>query len=80
VAIARALVKQPKVLLADEPTGNLDEGTRDEIIALLETLWRERGLTLVVVTHDSAIARRAQRIGVMQGGRLSVPGPLVQVP
>ena len=54
VAIARALVKEPKVLLADEPTGNLDEDTRDEIIGLLESLWRERGLTLILVTHDSA--------------------------
>jgi putative ABC transport system ATP-binding protein len=72
VAIARALVKAPTVLLADEPTGNLDETTRDEIIALLETLWRERGLTLVLVTHDSAIARRAQRLGVMAKGRLSI--------
>ena len=61
VAIARALVKEPKVLLADEPTGNLDEDTRDEIISLLETLWREHGLTMVVVTHDSTVARRAQR-------------------
>ena len=72
VAIARALVKDPAVLLADEPTGNLDEDTRDEIIALLDTLWRERGLTLILVTHDSAIARRAQRIGVMARGRLSI--------
>jgi putative ABC transport system ATP-binding protein len=72
VAIARALVKEPRVLLADEPTGNLDEDTRDEIIALLDTLWRERGLTLVLVTHDSAIARRAQRIAVMTRGRLTV--------
>ena len=72
VAIARALVKEPSVLLADEPTGNLDEDTRDEIIALLDTLWRERGLTLILVTHDSAIARRAQRIGVMSRGRLTV--------
>jgi putative ABC transport system ATP-binding protein len=72
VAIARALVKEPKVLLADEPTGNLDETTRDEIISLLETLWRDRGLTLVLVTHDSTVARRAQRIGVMKNGRLSV--------
>jgi len=70
VAIARALVKEPKVLLADEPTGNLDEDTRDEIIGLLETMWRQRGLTMVLVTHDSSIARRAQRIGVMKNGRL----------
>jgi len=71
-AIARALVKEPKVLLADEPTGNLDEDTRDEIIGLLEKLWRERDLTLVLVTHDTAIARRAQRVGVMSKGLLSV--------
>jgi putative ABC transport system ATP-binding protein len=71
VALARALVKEPKVLLADEPTGNLDEDTRDEIMVLLETSWRDRGLTMVVVTHDSAVARRAQRIGVMKNGRLT---------
>ena len=75
VAIARALVKEPKVLLADEPTGNLDEDTRDEIIALLETMWRERGLTMVLVTHDSSVARRAQRIGVMKNGRLTFKQP-----
>jgi putative ABC transport system ATP-binding protein len=72
VAIARALVKTPSVLLADEPTGNLDEDTRDEIISLLEGLWRNRGLTLVLVTHDTPIARRAQRIAVMRDGRLSI--------
>jgi putative ABC transport system ATP-binding protein len=72
VAIARALVKQPKVLLADEPTGNLDEGTRDDIMGLLEKLWRDTGLTLVLVTHDSSLARRAQRIGIMQNGKLSI--------
>ena len=66
VAIARALVKEPKVLLADEPTGNLDEGTRDEIIGLLEGLWRDRGLTLVLITHDSSVARRAQRVALMR--------------
>jgi putative ABC transport system ATP-binding protein len=72
VAIAPALVKEPKVLLADEPTGNLDEDTRDDIIALLEHLWRERGLALVMVTHDTSIARRAQRVGVMNEGRLTI--------
>jgi putative ABC transport system ATP-binding protein len=72
VAIARALVKRPGVLLADEPTGNLDEGTRDEIMALLEQLWRERGLTLVIVTHDSAVARKAQRTAIMRNGLLTV--------
>jgi len=72
VAIARALVKDPQVVLANEPTGNLDEDTRDDIIALLETLWRERGLTLVLVTHDTAIARRAQRTGVMTNGHLTI--------
>jgi putative ABC transport system ATP-binding protein len=70
VAIARALVKEPRVLLADEPTGNLDEGTRDEIIALLEDLWRSRGLTMVLVTHDSAVAGRAPRLGLMRNGLL----------
>ena len=71
VAIARALVKEPRVLLADEPTGNLDEDTRDEIIDLLAKLWRDRGLTLVLVSHDSAVVRHAQRVGVMSRGRLS---------
>jgi putative ABC transport system ATP-binding protein len=72
VAIARALVKQPQVLLADEPTGNLDEGTRDEIMTLLDQLWQDYELTLVLVTHDSAVARRAQRIGVMEHGKLAI--------
>ena len=58
MAIARALVKEPRVLLADEPTGNLDEDTREKIAALLEQLWRRLGLTLVLVTHDSTVARR----------------------
>jgi putative ABC transport system ATP-binding protein len=72
VAIARALVKEPKVLLADEPTGNLDEGTRDEIIALMEKLWQDMHLTVVLVTHDSTVARRAQRLGIMQNGKISI--------
>ena len=75
VAIARALIKQPTVLLADEPTGNLDEGTRDDIMKLLEKLWQDRGLTLVLVTHDSQVARQAQRLGIMSQGKLSIqPG------
>jgi putative ABC transport system ATP-binding protein len=70
VAITRALVKEPRVLLADEPTGNLDEGTRDEIIALLEDLWRRRrSLTMVLVTPDSAVAGRAPRLGLMRNGQ-----------
>jgi putative ABC transport system ATP-binding protein len=70
VAIARALVKEPTVLLADEPTGSLDEATRDEIMDLLEGVWRDRGLTLVVVTHDSAVARRAERRLYLTDGRV----------
>ena len=70
VAIARALVKEPAVLLADEPTGNLDEQTRDEIMDLLEGLWRAKGLTLILVTHDSAVAKRAQRRLVIKNGVL----------
>jgi putative ABC transport system ATP-binding protein len=72
VGIARALAKAPDVLLADEPTGNLDESTRDEIVDLLEATWRGRGLTLVMVTHDSTIARRAPRVGVMTKGVLTM--------
>ena len=71
VAIARALVKEPKVLLADEPTGNLDEETRDEIIGLMEKLWREYQLTLILVSHDGAVVRRAQRVGIMSRGSIS---------
>ncbi len=71
VAIARALVKDPDVLLADEPTGNLDEETRDEIMELLEGLWRDKGLTLIIVTHDSAVAKRAQRRLHIKQGRVT---------
>ncbi|MEU2828123.1 ABC transporter ATP-binding protein [Streptomyces lavendulae] len=72
VAIARALVKKPKVLLADEPTGNLDESMRDEIMDLLEGLWKEHGLTFVMVTHDSALARRAPRLATIRHGRVTI--------
>jgi putative ABC transport system ATP-binding protein len=70
VAIARAIVKNPEVLLADEPTGSLDEETRDEIMDLLEGIWREKALTLVVVTHDSAVARRAERRLHIKNGKV----------
>ncbi|MET9903313.1 ABC transporter ATP-binding protein [Streptomyces sp. NPDC006446] len=72
VAIARALVKKPKVLLADEPTGNLDEGTRDDIMGLLEGLWHEYGLTFIMVTHDSSIARRAPRLATIKAGLITL--------
>jgi putative ABC transport system ATP-binding protein len=71
VAIARALVKNPSVLLADEPTGNLDEETRDEIIGLLENLWKEKGITLIIVTHDSAVAKRAKTRLHIKNGRVT---------
>ncbi|MFJ8645855.1 ABC transporter ATP-binding protein [Streptomyces sp. NPDC093546] len=72
VAIARALVKRPAVLLADEPTGNLDESTRDEIMDVLEGLWEENGLTFVMVTHDTALARRAPRVATIRKGRVAI--------
>ncbi|MFJ4325549.1 ABC transporter ATP-binding protein [Streptomyces tricolor] len=72
VAIARAVVKKPKVLLADEPTGNLDEGTRDEIMDVLERLWKEHGLTFVMVTHDSTLAKKAPRLATLRKGRITV--------
>ena len=71
VGIARALVKKPKVILADEPTGNLDETTRIEIVAIMERLWKDRKLSLIVVTHDSSLARRAPRTALLDRGRLS---------
>ena len=72
VAIARALVKEPKVILADEPTGNLDEDTRDDIFNLLESLWQDRGLTVIMVTHDSELARRVPRLAQIKNGKLTI--------
>jgi putative ABC transport system ATP-binding protein len=62
VALARAFVNAPKVLFADEPTGNLDQGTGARIIELIEQLNRESGTTVILVTHDEALASRATRI------------------
>jgi putative ABC transport system ATP-binding protein len=70
VAIARALVTDPQVLLADEPTGNLDTRNGQAVLALLETLNRERGVALVVVTHDREVAARASKQIVMRDGEI----------
>jgi putative ABC transport system ATP-binding protein len=69
VAVARALANRPRVLLADEPTGALDSATGDELMRLLETLHAERGMTMLVVTHDARVADRAQRVVHMLDGR-----------
>jgi putative ABC transport system ATP-binding protein len=73
VAIARALANDPSLILADEPTGNLDQASTDRVVALLERLQAERGCTLVVVTHDAAIAARAGRQLQLTEGRLVGP-------
>lgn len=69
-AIARALIAKPRVLLADEPTGNLDSSTGQEIIGLLKNLNEQDGLTIVMVTHDNLIAEQADRIVRLSEGRI----------
>jgi putative ABC transport system ATP-binding protein len=73
VAIARALVTDPAYILADEPTGNLDTATSEEVVGLLGTLHRERGLTVLMVTHDREMAALAGRQIALRDGRIE-PG------
>jgi len=75
VAIARAIARAPQLLLADEPTGNLDRGTGDAIFSLLQRLNRERGLTMVVVTHNSELAFACGRTLRLEGGRFAPTPP-----
>lgn len=70
VAIARALVTNPKLLLADEPTGNLDRASGDQVLDLLRHVNRERGVTVLIVTHDDALARSCERQIIMRDGRI----------
>ena len=76
VAIARALVNQPRLLLADEPTGNLDTHTGQEIMALFTELNRRDGITIVLITHESEIAACAQRLVRLSDGRIIYDGPV----
>lgn len=75
VAIARALVNAPKLLLADEPTGNLDTHTSREIMQLFRQLNHDDGLTVLLVTHEADIARNAQRLVNFVDGRVTYDGP-----
>lgn len=72
VAIARAMAMAPRLILADEPTGNLDSRSGEEVITLLEGLNREQGITLVVVTHDPRLGERAGRRILMNDGRINI--------
>jgi ABC-type lipoprotein export system ATPase subunit len=71
VAIARALVNQPSILLCDEPTGNLDTNTSKDVMAIFRKLNHEHGITVILVTHDQAVARYARRIIVLHDGLIS---------
>lgn len=70
VGIARALVKQPNILLADEPTGNLDSRSSEEIMGILQTLNREEGITVIIVTHEAEIADHTSRVVSMRDGQV----------
>ena len=69
-AVARALITRPKLVLADEPTGNLDAGNGEHVLRLMQELNDELGTSLVIVTHDHSIANRMDRVLVLEGGRL----------
>lgn len=71
VAIARALIAEPDIIFADEPTGNLDSKSGGEVMKMLENVHEEMGKTLVVITHDSRVAQRAERKLVIMDGGLS---------
>ncbi|MCI2424698.1 ABC transporter ATP-binding protein [Candidatus Acetothermia bacterium] len=71
VAIARALANSPPIILADEPTGNLDSKNGEQIMALLTQIWKTDGTTLLIITHDMSVAQRAQRMLYMRDGELS---------
>jgi putative ABC transport system ATP-binding protein len=75
VAIARALVTEPRMLLADEPTGNLDSRSGEEVLRLLVRLHDERGVAVVVVTHDAGVASRFGRMVTVRDGRLTEEAP-----
>ncbi|MEQ1857879.1 MAG: ABC transporter ATP-binding protein [Longimicrobiales bacterium] len=75
VALARAFVNRPKILFADEPTGNLDRETGASIVAMLEELNRDAKTTLVLVTHDPSLAERAHRVISLSGGRIASDRP-----
>lgn len=80
VAIARALANDPPVVLADEPTGRLDSRTSTQVLDLLEQLQHERGVTLVVVTHDPTVSARADRVLHMLDGRIAADAVVVGPP
>jgi ABC-type lipoprotein export system ATPase subunit len=84
VAIARSLVNNPKLLLADEPTGNLDSRTSEELLGKLQDLNRTEGLTIILVTHDPGVAQHAKRVihikdGLIEDGAPSAAGPQASV-